>query len=133
MIDISNELYTLVKNALNAYDNTIGTSSVYTNTPSVYPFVSVEEIDNMVDMDTSDSCHVENHAEIQYEINIYAKDPIKKSKAYAILQVVDSLLGSYNFVRRSKNDFQEGNNETTYHIILRYSAVVSQDHTIYRR
>ena len=133
MIDISNELYTLVKNALNAYDSAIGTSSVYTNTPSIYPFVSVEEIDNMVDAETSDSCHLENHAIVQYEINIYAKDPYKRSKAYEILQVVDSLLGSYNFVRESKNDFQEGNNETTYHIILRYSAVVSKDHTIYRR
>ena len=132
MIDIYNQVYTLIKNALNTYDNSIGISSVYTNSPSVYPFVSVEEIDNMVDRDTSDSCAVENHAEIQYEINIYAKDPLKRSKAYAILQIVDNLLGSYNFVRESKNDFQD-TNETTYHIILRYSAVVSQDHTIYRR
>ena len=133
MIDISNQVYTLVKNALNTYDSSIGTSSVYTNTPSVYPFVSVEEIDNMVDIDTSDSCALENHAEIQYEINIYAKDPLKRSKAYEILQVVDTLLGSYNFTRRSKNDFQEGNNETIYRIILRYTALVSKDHTIYRR
>ena len=133
MIDITNQVYTLVKNALNTYDNKIGTSSVYTNTPSVYPFVSVEEIDNMVNTDTSDSCHLENHALVQYEINIYAKDPLKRSKAYEILQVVDNLLGSYNFTRESKNDFQESGNETVYHIILRYSAIVSKDHTIYRR
>ena len=133
MIDISNEVYTLIKNALNAYDEHIGTSSVYVNAPSVYPFVSVEEIDNMVYFDTSDCCNIENHAEIQYEINIYTKDPLKKSKAYEILQVVDTLLGSYNLMRRSKNDFQETNNETIYHIILRYSGVVSKEHTIYRR
>ncbi len=132
MIDISNQVYTLVKNALNQYDNSIKTASVYTNSPSDYPFVSVEEIDNMVDFDTSDSCHIENHAQVQYEINIYAKDPLKRSKAYEILQVVDNLLGSYNFIRQSKNDFQDSN-ETTYHIILRYSAVVSKEHTIYRR
>lgn len=131
MIDISNAVYTLVKTALNEYDATVKTSNVYTNTPSGYPFVSVEEIDNAVDMDTSD-CAVENHAIVQYEINIYTKDPLKRSKGMEILQVVDGLLASYNFVRVSKNELQD-TNETTYRIIARYEAVVSKDKVIYRR
>ena len=132
MIDISNEVFTLVKNALNAYDDTIKTSSVYTNTPSEYPFVSVEEIDNITDTETSDSCALENHVVVQYEVNVYTKDPQKKSKAVAILQVIDTLLVSYNFVRVSKNNIQD-TNETVYRIIARYEATVSQDKVIYRR
>ena len=135
MIDISNEVYTLVVNALIAEfgENAIGTSSVYTNTPSKYPFVSVEEIENMVDEGTSDSCHLENHAILQYEVIIYAKDPQKRSKAYQIAEVVDNVLASYNFTRISKNPVQDPSNETVYRLIMRYDATVSQDHTIYRR
>lgn len=131
MIDISNTVYTLVKNALNEFDPSIGTSSTYKNTPSKYPFVSVEEIENMVDTLTSD-CEVENHALVQYEINVYAKDPNKKSKATEILQVVDTLLKSYGFVRVSKNNLQD-TNETMFQIVARYEAIVSKDHVIYRR
>lgn len=133
MIDISNELYTLIANTLAEYDNKIGTSSVYTNTPSDYPFVSVEEIENFVNTPTSDSCCLENHAEIQFEINIYTKDPLKRSKAYDIAKVIDDLLASYNIVRVSKVNFQDPNNETIYRVILRYQCIVSKDHTIYRR
>ena len=132
MIYIFNDIFTLIKNALNAYGTEIKTSSTYTNTPSHYPFVSVEEINNMVDINASDSCHLENSALVQYEINVFAKDPLKKSKAYEILQVVDNLLASYNFVRLSKNDFQD-TNETVYRIIVRYEANVSKDHVIFRR
>lgn len=128
MIDISNEVYTLVKNAL---DPSIKTSNVYTNTPSQYPFVSVEEIENMVDFETSD-CEIENHAIVQYEINVYTKDPEKRAKGYEILQTIDELLASYGFVRVSKNNIQD-TNETVYRLIARYEGIVSKDKVIYRR
>ncbi len=132
MINICNELYTLLKNALSVYDNSITTASVYTNMPSEYPFVSFEEIDNSVYEETSDSCDIENHALVQYEVNIYTKKPNKKSKADDIANVVDDLLKSYNFVRLTKNVLQS-NDETTYRIVIRYSGVVSKDSVIYRR
>ena len=132
MIDIFNELYTLLVNALTTYDSAIKTSSVHTNTPPSYPFVSFEEIDNSVYELTSDSCDIENHAQQDYEINIYTKNPNKKAKGDGIANVVDNLLKQYNFVRRTKNTFQSAD-ETNYLIILRYSGVVSKDHTIYRR
>lgn len=131
MIDISNEVYTLVLNALANYDANIETKNVYTNTPSKYPFVSVEEIDNMVDTNTSD-CEIENHAIVQYEINIFTKDPKKREKGMKIVQIVDELLASYGFTRVSKNELQD-TNETVYHFIIRYEATVSKEKVIYRR
>ncbi len=130
MIDICNELYTLLVNALASYDTNIKTSSVYTNTPSSYPFVSFEEIDNSEYLLTKDLCGNENHAQVDYEINIWTKSPNKKSKGDKILQVVDTLMKRYNFDRMTKNNFQSSD-ETTYRIVIRYSGIVSKEHKVY--
>ena len=113
MINVFNEVYTLLVNALADYDNSIKTSSVYTNTPSSYPFVSLEEIDNSVYQNGSDCCEIENFANIEYEVNIYTQNPQKKSKADGISQVVDTLLTSNGFTRITRNILQD-TNETTY-------------------
>lgn len=132
MINIFNELFTLFDTALTTYDENIKTSSVYTNSPSKYPFASLEEIDNRVYEQTSDSCDVEEHAEVEYEVNIYAQGTTKKSKCDNIADVVDNLFKEYNFVRTFRNPIQSGD-EATYRIVMRYRGVVSKDHTIYRR
>lgn len=132
MINIFNEVYTLLVDTLASYNDKIGTSSVYTNTPPTYPFVSFEEINNSVYEQTSDSCDVENHALIEFEANIYTDNPNKKSKGDGIANVIDNLLKQYNFVRLSKNVLQS-TDETIYRIVLRYSVVVSKDSVIYRR
>ena len=117
---------------MTSYDDKIETSSVYQNVPSKYPFVSFEEIDNSVYEQGSDCCEIENFVNVDYEINIYTQNPQKKSKGDGIAQVVDTLMKSKGFVRRTKNTFQD-TNETTYRIVMRYSGVVSKDHIIYRR
>ena len=99
MIEITNELYTLLVNALTSYDGTIETSSVYHNVPSKYPFVSFEEIDTNVYEQGSDCCEIENYANVDYEINIYTKNPSKKSKGDSIANVVDNLMKSKGFKR----------------------------------
>lgn len=132
MIDIFNQLYTSLGNALREHDSTIKTASVYTNMPSIYPFVSLEEIGNAVYEQTSDSCDIENHADIEYEVNIYTQNPKKKSKGDGIAQVVDTFFKTSGFIRMTRNILQS-QDETTYRIILRYRGVVSKDHVVYRR
>ena len=131
MINIFNELYTRMCQALASYDTSIKTSSVYVNIPSSYPFVSLEEIESSVYERGSDN-RVENFDENDYEVNIYAKNPLAKSKADEILNVVDDFFSGLGFVRRSKNPFQN-TDETIYRIVVRYSCVVSKDKIIYRR
>lgn len=132
MIDIFNELYTYLHTALITYDENIKMSSVYTNMPSSYPFVSMEEIENSVYEQTSDSCETENHASVDYEINVYTQNPNKKSEGDKLAQIVDNLFKENGFVRTSRNVLQS-NDETKYRIILRYHGIVSKDHVIYRR
>ena len=132
MINIFNELYTYLVDTLATYDNKIKTSSVYTNTPSSYPFVSLEEIDNSVYEQGSDDVETENFANVEYEVNIYTQNSKKKSQADGISQVVDELLKSKGFTRITRNILQD-TNETTYRVIMRYSGVVSKEKVIYRR
>lgn len=132
MIEIFNELYTLLKTALTTYDSDIKMSSVYTNTPSEYPFVSFEELNDSVYEQGSDCCEIENFANKDYEVNIYTKEPNKKSNADKICQVVDTFMKSKGFIRMFKNSMQT-TNETTYRIIVRYNGVVSKEKVIYRR
>ncbi len=130
MIDIFNQVYTLIKNECDSLNLNIELSNVFVNKPSKFPFVSVEEIDNSVYQETSDSCDIENHAQVEYELNIYDHT---KTNATKILQAIDTALKGKGFVRVSKNNFQTNNDETIYLIIVRYEAIVSKNHVIYRR
>ena len=132
MIDVFNEIYTALVNALNTNVGNVETDSVYVNMPSKFPFVSMEEIDDSVYEEGSDCCEIENFANKEYEINVYTQNPKKKSNGDKIANVVDSLLKQYGFVRTFKNPIQSGD-EATYRIVMRYRGVVSKDHTIYRR
>ena len=128
MINVFNEIFTYLKSAISP----VQCSAVHTNSPSVYPVVSLEEIDNSVYEPTSDSCDVENHAQIDFEVNIYTNGNTKKSEGDKIAEQVDTLFKSYGFVRRTKNAFQS-DDEAIYRIILRYNGVVSKNHVVYRR
>jgi len=131
MINIFNDLYTLFVSALAQHDPAIQTDGVHVNKPSTYPFASLEEIDNGVYEATSDSCNIENHADIHFEVNIYTKGSTRKSKGDGIAQAVDNFFNSKGFVRQTKNVFQ-GDSET-YQIIIRYRGIVSKDEVVYRR
>lgn len=132
MIDIFDELYTLIVDTLASYNDKIETSSVYKNSPSKYPFVSFEEIENSVYERGSDDSDIENFVDVNYEINIYTQNANKKSKANDIANVIDTLMESKGFTRRSKNALQD-TNETTYRIVMRYNGIVSKDKVVYRR
>lgn len=132
MIDIQNEVFTNITNALKLVDANVETSSVYTNTPSSYPFVGIEEIDNVPFTESADCCDIENHAEISFEIDVRAKGDKRKSDCYRLLGVADNYLKSIKFTRLSMTPMQD-QNDTLFRIVARYSAVVGKDHTIYRR
>lgn len=132
MIDIENEVFSNLTDALKAFDSNVNTSSVYTNSPSSYPFVSIEEIDNSVNDEYSDCCEIENCANIGFEINIYTKGNTKKSEAKKLLVVADNYMKNIGFIRISKNSMED-QNETLYRYIVRYEAVVDKNYNVYRR
>lgn len=131
MIDVENQVFTELKTKLVAYNPKIGVASVFQNTPSTFPFVSIEMIDNSKSLSLADMCGNENGADTSFEIHIYSKSTEnKKTEAKKISQVVDEYFNSIGFWRNSYVPFQD--NET-FRIVLRYSAVVSKNHITYRR
>ena len=132
MINNANELFTRITTALKEYDSSVRTSSVYTNTPSSYPFVSIELINDDIYENGIDSGDVENFANLAYEINVYTDGNTRMSNAWKLLGVADDLMKSIGFLRISATPMQD-QNETLYRIVARYEAVVGKDLHTYRR
>ncbi len=133
MIDVENEIFSKVVSDLKLKYPNVSYASVFTNSPPNYPFVSIEEIDNFIYERSEDSSSNENHVRVTYEINIYVKDnSMKKTEAKNILNIVDSSLLGLGFSRISKIPSQ-GDDETIYRVVLRYSGVVSKNYEIFRR
>jgi len=132
MINNASEIFTRITSALGNVDSSVKTSSVYTNSPSSYPFVSIEMIGNSVDERGSDSGDIENFANIDYEINVVTTGNTKMSKCYKLLSVCDDFMKSIGFTRIVMTPMQD-QNETKYRLVARYEAVVGKDLKVYRR
>lgn len=133
MIDIENEVITLVTDCLFANNISASVESVLNLNPSSFPTVCIEEIENSSYGMSADSNSNENHAAVGFEINVFTNDVSgKKQNAKSILNVIDSMLIARGFSRISKTQLSldEG---TKYRLVARYRAYVSQNQTIYRR
>ncbi len=133
MIDIENEVITLVTDELFAKGISASVESVLNLNPSEFPTVCVEEIENSSYGLSADSFSNENHASVGYEINVFTNDVSgKKQNAKEILAVIDNMLIARGFSRISKTQLSLDNG-TKMRIIARYRAYVSRNQTIYRR
>lgn len=133
MIDIENQLYSKLTDLLTNEIPNINYSSVFVNSPRSFPFVSIEEIDNYTSQKYEDNSSIEKFTNLVYEINVHTEDNTKKkSLAKQIVNIVDDFMFNLGFRRLSKTPVQ-GDNETSFRIVLRYSAVVSNESEIFRR
>lgn len=137
MIDIENELFTKIADALHEEfpdpdeeTNGIFVTGEYTNAPSSFPAVSIIEMDNTTaDYDSSG----ETHAQVMYEVNIFSNlRSGKKSQCKKIAQVIDRIFTAYNFSRMMLQPIPNMNDSTIYRMVGRYRAKVGNDKTIYR-
>lgn len=133
MIDIENQINTLIYTAVvNEYPNAKFESELNLS-PSVFPCICVEEIDNATRTSSIDSGSNENHANVAYEINIFTNDMSgKKQTAKKIFSLIDEAMIGMGFVRTTylPNGLDQG---TKYRLLARYQATVSKTNTIYRR
>lgn len=132
MINISNEVFTAVKEAVLTVDENAFVTSTYVNAPATFPCVSVIEESNEARRDTADTSRTENHATVMYEVNVYANNSkTKKSDAYALMTVVDDCMQNLGFRRAMLSPIPNYNDATIYRLTARYEAVVSRNETIY--
>ena len=133
MIDIENEVNTLIYNAVYPSYPTTKFESGLNLSPSTFPCVCAEVVSDINRRTTSDSGSNERHANIDIEVNVLTNDVSgKKAAAKSILALIDRMMLAHGFDRVTylPNGLDNG---TKYRVLARYEASVSENQTIYRR
>lgn len=134
MIDVENEIFTIISTAVRAKYPKIYMTGEYLKSPPSFPCVSLIETDNQIYRNTRDSGNIENHVQVLYEVNVYSnKTSGKKSECKAIIALIDSEMESLGFTRTLMNPVPNEADATIYRMVARYRAIISKNKTIYRR
>ena len=134
MIDIENEIFTIVANAVRTVYPDIYMTGEYVKSPTIFPCVSLVEMDNQAYTKTQSSDSGENHADLMYELDIYSnKKSGKKSECKKIASLIDNEMAALNFSRVMLQPIPNMDDATIYRMKGRYRAVVSKNNEIYRR
>lgn len=134
MIDVENQIFSTVASAVREKYPSIFMTGEYVMSPSSFPCVSLVEIDNAVYRNTSTNTVEENHAAVTYEVNVYSnKSTGKKAECKAIIALIDTQLANMGFTRTMLEPVLNMDEANIYRMLGRYRAVVSKEHTIFRR
>lgn len=134
MIDVENDILDEVFKRLKVKFPKLNMTSEYVRAPASFPHLSLYEADNAMLVRTQSSSNMENHAALMYEVNVYSnKAAGKKQECRKIAMALDEIMASIGFTRTMMNHIPNLNDASVYRIAARYTAVVSQNKTIYRR
>ena len=128
IVDITNEIYTVLKQALTG----VTVLEAYPSTVPTFPCIVVEEMQNLSDEETKDSSGF-HYSRIALEINIFSNAENKISQVKNIRkQINDILNGNYKMNRDDARPVPNYADDNIYRYVLRYSAMVDSSRTIYR-
>lgn len=123
MIDVENQIYTPIAEALREAFPGIDTSGEYVKAPSAFPHVSIVEQDNYPTLTHLSTSDTEQYTTIMYEVNVYSnKSSGKKAQCRSIMKVIDDLMYRRNFTRISLSPVPNLENATIYRLVARYRA-----------
>ena len=129
IIDITNEVFTKIKTDLPTY--TVLAS--YPLTTPIFPCIVFEEMSNIT-LDGSVDSDGQHHSDISFEVNIFSNTENKMTEVKLIRNLVDSILSDYYGMRRDYSSVTPNYLDSNiYRYTLRYTCVVSENNTIYRR
>lgn len=125
MIDVENDVLTIVATALRTEFPGISVDGEYIETPASFPAVTIVEADNRV-LTNMRTLKIENAASVMYEMNVYSnKVSNKKAEAKAITAKADEVFESLGFTRVFREQIPNLKDATIYRIVCRYEAVVA--------
>ena len=134
MIDVENEIFTTVANALRSVYPDIYMVGEYVKTPSQFPCVSLIEMDNTAYDKTQTSGNLENHASVTYELDVYSnKTSGKKAECKKISALIDKEMLALGLSRTMLQPIPNSDDATIYRMKGRYMGVISENKTIFRR
>lgn len=133
MKDIENEVFTMVATELRDKFPGIHVSGEYTRTPPKFPHVNIEEADSYTSQEDVDTSATERYRNVMYEVNVYSnRTSGKKAEAKSIMNLVDDIMYSMNFIRTTRTPVPNMEDATIYRLTSRYEAK-TDGKTIYRR
>ena len=132
MINVENEIYTIVATALREQFPGVFVSGEYVTAPASFPAVTLIESDNYVDVSMS-TLNIENAVNVMYSLSVYSnKRNGKKEEAKKISDFADEQMKSLGFTRISRTQVPNLADATIYRLESRYEAVIGtgrQDNT----
>ena len=134
MIDIENEVFTVVAKALRQKFKNI---KVYGDedkrVEATFPVVTFVETDNRTYTPSLDTRLGENHVRVVYTANIYSNlERGKKTECKAIEKEISDVMTSLGFIRTASMEVPNAQDRTIHRRTARYEAVISKDKKIYR-
>ena len=96
MINIENEVFSLVSTRVREKYPDIYMTGEYVRSPSSFPHASLVEMDNTTYTSTQTGCGDENHASVMYEVDVYSnKTKVKVlKKTETTTKKIKSLMNS---------------------------------------
>ena len=134
MIDIQNEVFTKVATAVRAKHEGVSVTGEYTRKPSIFPSVTLDEIENVTVAELVDSSDQEKFSGVSYRLQVFSnKVGGKKAEARAIMATADNEMRGLGFRRVTYSTTPEIYDSTIYSINATYEAIVGSDGYIYKR
>lgn len=134
MVDIETDVFDHVYRVVKAMYPNVTLSSERNDSPSEFPFVSIEESNNVTYEQSVTGDGKENHSTVTFTVEVYTnKLPGRKKEARDIAEAVDLAMGSLGISRTMMSPMPNMFNVGVYRIVARYRCVVGNDKMIYRR
>lgn len=134
MIDYQNEIFTDVATTVRAEHEGVTVTGEYIRTPSKFPTVTLDEIENVTVASLVDSSDEENYSGLGYRLQVFSnKVGGKKAEARAVFTTADKRLCGLGFRRITYSTTPEIYDSTIYSITATYEAIVDRNGVIYKR
>ena len=131
MIDYSNEIFNAVAEHLRSLFSGIRVVGEYVNSPTRFPCVTIDEIENIPEH--LDSARVNKYALVTYRVQVFSNlENGKRAQAREIYGAVDAKLQELGLFAKSYTSTPAVYNSEIYSITATYEGVISADGVIYR-
>lgn len=134
MIDYQNEIFTNVATTVRSTHEGVTVMGEYVRTPSKFPTVTLEEIENVTVASLVDSSDKEKYSGLGYRLQVFSnKTGGRKAEARAIFSTADKVMLGMGFRRITYSTTPEIYDSTVYSITATYEAVIDVNGVIYKR
>ena len=134
MIDYQNEVFTKVATAVRSKHEGATVTGEYTRSPSKFPTLTLDEIENVTVKELVDSSDVEKFSGVTYRLQVFSnKVGGKKAEAREIFATADSVMLGLGFRRITYAPTPEIYESTIYSITATYEAIIGANGFVYKR